>query len=170
MGGGFIVLRLVHVTLGVFWAGGVLFMNMIVGPAIVASGPDGMKVMVELNRRRYFDIMLTVGAVTILSGLDLLRRDSGGFSAPFFRSTIGIGFSTGMLAAIIAWVLALLTVRPTIKRLGKIGGQMAQAAPEARGALMADIGQVRGRLVAFGSVATLFLLISVLSMSVSRYL
>ena len=167
MGGGFIVLRLVHVTLGVFWAGGVMFMNFIVGPALGATGPDGMKVMAELNRRRYFDIMLAVGAVTILSGLDLLRRDSDNFT---IRSPMIMGLMTGMAAAIIAWVLALLAIRPAIKRMGAIGAQMVQAASEARAGLLAQLTASRGRLVAFGSVATLFLLIAVMSMAVARYL
>lgn len=170
MGGTFIVLRLVHVTLGVFWAGGVLFMNFIVGPALAASGPDGIKVMAELNRRRYFEIMLGAGAFTILSGLDLMRRDSAGFSAGWFRSSIGIGISTGMAAAIIAFLLGLFAIRPAIKRLSAIGAQVAQATPEARAGLMAAAAPVRGRLIALGSVGALFLLIAVLSMAVARYL
>jgi len=170
MGGGFIVLRLVHVTLGVFWAGGVLFMNFIVGPAIAASGPEGMKVMGELNRRRYFDIMLTVGLVTILSGLDLMRRDSGGFAAAWFHSSTGIGLSTGMVFAVIAWILAFFTIRPTLKRMAGIGARMAQAGPDGQGALMAEMLQARGRLIAFGGVGALFLLVAVMAMATARYL
>ncbi len=170
MGGGFIVLRLVHVGLGVFWAGGVLFMNFVVGPAIAASGPEGMKVMAELNRRRYLDIMLTAGMLTILSGLDLMRRDSGGFSAAFFHSPAGIGYSTGMVFAVCAWLLGLFAVRPAIKRMGALGAQMAQASPDGKAALMAEMMQTRGRLIAFGGVGALFLLIAVLAMAVARYL
>lgn len=170
MGGGFMVLRLVHITLGVFWAGGVLFMNLIVGPAMAASGPDGMKVMAELNRRRYFDIMITAGALTILSGLDLMRRNSGGFAASWFHSSAGIGYSTGMMAAIIAWLVGVLAIRPTLKRMSGIGARMAHATPDGQAALMAEMLQVRGRLIAFGGVAAMFLLIAVLAMAVARYL
>ena len=170
MGGGFIVLRLMHVSLGVFWAGGVLLMNFIVGPAIAASGPEGMKVMAELNSRRYLDIMLTAGALTILSGLDLMRRDSGGFSAAFFHSSGGIGYSTGMVFAICAWLLGLFALRPTINRMAGIGAQMAQAAPDGKAALMAEMLRTRGRLIAFGGVGALFLLIAVMAMAVARYL
>jgi uncharacterized membrane protein len=170
MGGGFIVLRLVHVALGVFWAGGVMFMNFIVGPALAASGPEGMKVMGELNRRRYFDIMIVAGTLTILSGLDMMRRDSAGFSPGWFRTPAGMGYSTGMAAAVIAYVVALVAIRPTLKRMGAIGARMAQAGPDGQPALMAEMLQARGRLIAFGGVGAMFLLIAVLAMSVARYL
>ena len=170
MGGTFIMLRLVHIGFGVFWAGGVLFMNFLVGPSIAAAGPEGMKVMAELGRRRYFDIMLSAGALTILSGLDLMRRDSGGFAAGWFHSSAGIGYSTGMAAALIAFIVALLAIRPALKRLGAIGAQMAQATPDARAALTGQFTAARGRLIAFGSVGALFLMIAVLAMASARYL
>lgn len=170
MGGMFIVLRLVHIGLGVFWAGGVLFMNFIVGPALAASGPEGMKVMGELNRRRYFDIMIVAGTLTILSGLDMMRRDSAGFSPAWFRTSAGIGYSTGMAAAVIAYLLALIAIRPTLKKLGAIGARMAQAGADGQAALMAEMLQARGRLIAFGGVGALFLLITVLAMASARYL
>lgn len=170
MGGGFIVLRLVHISLGVFWAGGVLFMNFLVGPALAASGPDGVKVMAELNRRRYFEIVLFAAFLTIVSGLDLMRRDSGNFAAGWFHSSIGIGFTTGMIAAIVSFLIGLLAVRPAIKRMAALGAELAQAAPEARPGLMAAVGLVRARLIAFGSIGALFVLIAVMSMAVARYL
>lgn len=169
MGGGFILLRLVHVSLGVFWAGGVLFMNFVVGPALAATGQDGMKVMAELNRRRYFDLMIVAGTLTLLSGFDMMRRD--GFLGSGQPQALGrVGFTAGMVSALIAYVIALVAIRPTLKRMSGIGGRMAQAGPDGQAALMAEMLQVRGRLIAFGSIGALFLLIAVMAMAVARYL
>jgi len=170
MGGMLSVLRLVQFGVGVVWAGGGLFMNFVVGPAIAASGPEGMKVMAELNRRRYFDIMIGAGTLVILSGLDMMRRDSSGFMAGWFRTPMGMGISTGMAATIIGYLVALFGIRPALKKMAAIGGQMALAAPEARPALTAELNAARGRLIAFGGVGALFLIIAVLAMATARYL
>lgn len=168
--GAVIVLRIVYIGFGVFWAGGVMFMNFLVGPAIGAAGPEGFRVMQELNRRRYFDILLGAAALTILSGLDLVRRDSGNFSSGWFHSPIGIGTSTGTIAAIIAFLIGWLAIKPAAKRLGALGNAMVQAAPEARAALTAQVDAARSRLIAFGLVGTIFIVIAVLAMATARYL
>ena len=168
--GTMIILRLVHIGCGVFWAGGVLFLNFIVGPAIAAAGPDGARVMQELHRRHYFDKILTVALLTILSGLELMRRDSAGFQGAWFHSSFGIGLSTGMLGAIIAFLIGVILIKPATVRMARLGNEMAAAAPEARPALGAQLAAARGRLIASGTVASLFILIAVLAMATARYL
>lgn len=169
--GAFIVLRIVHIGAGVFWAGGVLFMNFVVGPAIAAAGPEGFRVIQELNRRRYFDIILGSALLTILAGLDLVRRDSAGFTASWFRSPFGVGISTGMFAAVIAFLIGALLIKPAMHRLSSLGGEMARAAsPEARAALGPQVDAARSRLIAFGMVGSFFVIIAVFAMATARYL
>jgi uncharacterized membrane protein len=165
-----ILLRIVHIGFAVFWAGSVFFMSFLLGPAAAAAGADGFVVMGELHRRHYFNVMLGAGTLVILSGLDLMRRDSAGFSPSWFHSSFGIGLSTGMVATLIAYLLALIGIRPTLRRLMALGNEMAQAAPEARGAIAAQLGAARGRMMAFSMVATLFMIIAVLAMATARYL
>jgi hypothetical protein len=165
-----ILLRIVHIGFGVFWAGSVFFMNFLLGPAATAVGPEGFAVMRELHRRHYLEIMLGSGALTILAGLDLMRRDSAGFSAGWFHSSFGIGISTGMAATIVGFLVALIGIRPTVRRLLALGTEMAQAAPDARGALAMQLGAARARMIAFSLVGTLFMLIAVLAMATARYL
>jgi uncharacterized membrane protein len=168
--GAIIVLRMVHIGFGVFWAGGIMFMNFLVGPSISAAGPEGFRVMQELNKRRFFHVILGAGALSILSGLDLVRRDSGNFAAGWFHSPMGIGISMGMVAAIVAFLIGLLAINPAMKRLGGLGAQMMAAAPEARAGFATQIDAARSRLIAFGMVGTLFIVIAVLAMATARYL
>jgi uncharacterized membrane protein len=167
--GAIIVLRIIHIGAGVFWAGGVLFMNFVVGPALGAAGLDGARVMQELHRMHYFRKILGAALLTILAGLDLLRRDSGGFQPAWFRSPFGMGISTGMIAAIIAFLIGLFLISPSLNRLVSIGLEMSQAAPEARAAIAPRLNAARGRMVALGMVATLFVIIAVLAMATARY-
>ncbi|HEY4320011.1 MAG TPA: hypothetical protein VGM77_02445 [Gemmatimonadales bacterium] len=168
--GAMIALRVLHIGSAVFWGGSVLFLNFLVGPAMAAAGPDGIKFMQELNKRHYFEIMLGAAIVTILSGLDLMRRDSGGFNPSWFHSRFGMGLSTGMIAALIAVIIAIVGIKPAMRRIGALAARMTQATPEERPAIGAAIGAERARLAAFGGSSGLFVIIAIVAMAVARYL
>jgi hypothetical protein len=55
-----LVLRVVHVVGGVFWAGAILFVVHFLEPAVRDAGPDGARVMQALQKRRYLDVMPVV--------------------------------------------------------------------------------------------------------------
>lgn len=165
-----ITLRIVHVVTGVFWVGAVMFMNMLVGPSMMAAGPEGMKVMRELRQRRYMDKFLGAGALTILSGFGLVWIDSSGFQSEWFRSHFGMAISTGMLTAIIAWVIGMFVIHPLGDEMARLGAAMGEAASDdARNAVGAQMMAARGRMIRFSSIAMLLLLIAVLTMAVARY-
>ncbi len=45
-----VLLRLVHIVLGVLWVGMIAFMVVFLTPALRDAGPDGAKVMMALQR------------------------------------------------------------------------------------------------------------------------
>jgi uncharacterized membrane protein len=165
-----ILARLVHIGTGVFWGGAILFVNFLLGPSVTAVGPEGAKVMQELIRRRYFESIVGAATLTILSGLYLVWVDSAGFNGTWFATRFGQGISTGMLAAIIAYLLGVFMVRPALYRMLAIGGRMAQAPATERPAIAEEMNAARGRLIAAGGASTLFLLVAILAMAVARYL
>ena len=166
-----LTMRVLHVSAGVFWAGSVFFLNALLGPSIAAAGPEGLKVMGELRKRKYFERMIAAAFATVLSGLVLVWIDSAGFEAAWFRTKFGMGISTGMLAAILALSFGILVSKPAMEELSALGPQMAQATTEeARAAIGARMGAARGRLVRFGGLSAGLLLIAVLAMAVARYL
>ena len=168
---GIILLRIVHVGFAIFWAGGVLFLNFVVGPAMAAAGPEGFRVMQEMHRRHSFDKILTAALLTILSGLLLMRSDSAGFQPAWFHSSFGIGISTGMVAAIIAFLVGVILIKPATSRMAALSTEMAAApTPAARDVVSQQLIATRGRLIASGMVGTLFVLIAVLAMATARYL
>jgi uncharacterized membrane protein len=166
----FIVARLIHIITGVYWVGAVLFVNSLLGPSVMAAGPDGAKVMQQLVKRRYYEIVIGAATLTLISGLYLIWYDSDGFSGGWFATHFGQGISTGMLAAILAYILGLFVVRPALYRMLALGGQMAQASAGDRPAIEQEMAAARGRLVTAGGVAAVFLLVAVSAMAVARYL
>ena len=85
-----ILLRLVHVLCGVFWAGALMFVVTFLEPSIRASGPEGAKVMRALIQRKYLNWIPILAAITILSGLWLMWIVSGGFAGAWFKSGAGM--------------------------------------------------------------------------------
>ena len=166
----FVLARLIHISTGVFWVGAVLFVNFLLGPSVMAAGPDGAKVMQELVRRRYYEIVIGAATLTIASGFYMIGVDSGGFEAAWFATRFGQGISTGMLAAVLAYVLGVFIVRPALYRMLALGGQMAQASPGDRPAIQQQMAVARARLVTVGGVAAVLLLVAVSAMAVARYL
>ncbi len=165
-----VVARVIHISTGVFWGGAVLFVNFLLGPSVMAVGPDGAKVMQELVKRRYYEIVIAAATLTVLSGFYLIWIDSSGFAAEWFATRFGQGISTGMLAAVIAYILGVFMVRPALYRVLALGGQMAQASPGDRPAIEQQMVAARARLVGVGGVATVFLLVAIVAMAVARYL
>ena len=71
-----ILLRLVHILCGVYWAGTIFFIAHFLEPVVRGAGPAGAPIMQGLQSRGYFAIMPAIAVLTLLSGGTLLWMDS----------------------------------------------------------------------------------------------
>ena len=163
-------MRAVHVVLGSFWVGTVLFAMLYLDPAVREAGADGGRVMGILLRRGYLRTILLVGAVVVLSGVYLLWTLSGGFSAGFMGSASGILISTGGLAGILALLVGAHVSLPTARKLGELGRQLAESgggAP-AQGDLD-EMARLQRKLTRALRTAGILLLVAILSMALGPH-
>lgn len=166
-----ITLRLVHVVCGVYWAGALMFMATLLQPSVADAGPEGGKVMQALIRRRFLDIMPAVAALTILSGLELYRRVSGGFATAWILSRHGMILTIGSVAALIAFTIGMSVLRPAALRVGPLA-QSAGQLPEGpeREARLAEVARLRRRSALGGRWVAGLLAVAVIGMAAARYL
>ncbi len=166
-----VTLRLLHIVLGVFWAGTLIFVAMYLVPSVREAGPDGMKVMAAIQRRRFLDVMPAVATVTILSGLWLYWRISGGFNLAWMMTPMGLALGIGGLLSITAFIIGVGVMRPATLRAGALAREMSSA-PEGpdRDAQQRQVQQLRMRSVKAGRVVALLLLATTALMAVARYL
>src|SRR5262249_17436255 len=115
-----LALRIVHIAGGVFWAGTVLFFTIFLEPSVRAAGPEGAKVIRELQARRYGTILPLIALATILSGGELLRRLFPGGPSSWIASRQGLTLVIGAVSAIIALLLGVTVVLPTVKKVGAL--------------------------------------------------
>jgi hypothetical protein len=167
----FLVLRLIHILLGIVWLGSGVFAAFFLIPAI-AGNPQLMPgVMGGLQKRRVFIIIPTAGLLTILAGIRLLWIDSAGFAESYMQTGPGRTFSVGGTAAIIALLLQVFVARPAGVKLGAIAAQLAASpsAPE-RDSLNAKADSLRRRNAMATLSAVLFGLLAASAMAIARYM
>lgn len=166
-----VTLRLLHIVLGVIWAGTLIFFATYLVPSVREAGPDGMKVMAAIQRRRFLDVMPVVAAVTILSGLWLYWRMSGGFNWNWMMSSMGLALGIGGVLSIIAFTIGVGVMRPATLRAGAIARQMSsvQEEPE-RQRQQQQVKDLRMRSAKAGRAVALLLFGTTALMAVARYL
>lgn len=150
------LMRILHIGLGVFWAGTLFFTAFFLFPAMRDAGPDGAKVGAQLMKRNFTTIMPVTAIVTILAGLWLYWRVSGGFQPDYMRTTTAMSYGTGGATAILALIIGLAVVRPAMLKATELGGT-----PEAQ-ALRARAGKAN-------LWVALLLVITLITMAVGRY-
>lgn len=162
--------RVLHIGLGTFWAGAMIFNAAFLLPAMRDAGPDGAKVAAGLMRRNFMIVVPVVALLTLLSGFYLLWRASAGFGPGYMGTRIGMAFSTGMLTSLIAFVVGITMVRPSMVKVAALGQTLATAAPADRDRIGAEIQALRARAGGASQAVAWLLGIAVVTMAVARYL
>jgi uncharacterized membrane protein len=165
-----LLLRLLHVGLGVFWAGSVLFTTIFLMPAVTELGPDGGKLMAALQRRRMLEVLPVVAILTIISGFWMYIRMAGG-SAEWARSRPGMALGLGGVLAVVALLMGFVVMRPTQLKAAELGAEMAKIpeGPE-RAARAAELQKLRRRGATAAKTVAALLGVTVILMAVARSL
>jgi hypothetical protein len=165
-----IVLRLIHIFSGVFWAGAMFFIIGFLSPTVEAAGPEGGRFMQRLIRQRPLTPALaTAAGLTTLSGL-VMYWLLGGFTAAWFASGRGLALTIGGIAGIIALIIGGTFQGQANTRMGRLAQEIEAGGQPPTQAQMAELQALRER-VAQGSVwTTVALVVALIGMSVAQYL
>jgi hypothetical protein len=165
-----LVLRVIHVVAGVFWAGTMFFVVLLLEPSVRSVGPDGAKVMGALQARGFMTIMPVVALLTILSGIGLYWRILGSPGPSWVASSYGAVLAAGGMAALVAFVIGIAVMRPATLAAGVLM-RNAGGLPEGpeRDAALQRVQVLRGRARGAARVVFVLLMLAVLTMAVARY-
>lgn len=165
-----IILRLIHIVSAVFWTGSVVYLAGFVFPAVKALGPEGSKFMQQLSRTNNLPIFMNLSAtLTILAGILLIHKVSGGFQAVWFGSPYGIVLSTGATLAIIGFIIGVSVNRPTMIHIGRLGQEIAKAGGPPTAEQAKEMQRLRNRVIRATNVVAVLLVGALVSMSIMRY-
>lgn len=165
-----IVLRIVHFFSGVFWVGTVFFFATFLLPRVKQAGPVGGQFMQRLSAPPLTQTISLSGGLVVLSGLLLYWRDSDGFQPAWIGTPTGLAFLVGGLLAIGALSIGLFVSRPAAERMGILGAQIAASGSPPSPAQMAEVQTLSAKLERGVYQTAYLLVVTLLGMSVARYL
>jgi uncharacterized membrane protein len=165
-----LVLRFAHVFFGAIWVGMMAYQTFFLMPALADVGSDAGKFMAALMRRRIPVIIPIVALITLVSGFWLFQRLSGGAAAGLMRTPMGLAFGSGGLAALVAFLLGIVVMRPAMMRSTALAQSLASASPQERATRTAEIERLRARGAMTAWVVMILLLYALGAMAVARYL
>ena len=166
-----LILRVIHVVIGVCWVGAIVFVAAFLLPALRAAGSAAAPVMAQLTQvQKMPNHLVGMGILTLLSGTALFWNDSAGFNESWMQTGPGRTFSVGGTLGVIALLMGLMINVPTSRKLGAMSGavQKAGGVPTAEQAV--EIARLQGRLYTVMRIAAVMLVLAAAAMSVARYI
>jgi uncharacterized membrane protein len=166
----FLALRIVHVLLAALWLGSVGLMVLFVMPASKETGPAAGPLMAAMARRGFNGYMGALGGVTVLTGIYLYWRFTGGFSPELSASRGAMVFGTGGIAGILAVIIGGAVVGRSAAKMAALGGK-AMALPEGseRAGLMTQSAAARDRMTAGARIVLVLQMIALVCMAIGHY-
>ena len=166
-----ILFRIVHVGSAMSWFGGSIIAAFFLQPTAAALGQAGQPFMDHLMRRRRMGVFFPiVSGLTILSGVALYWRDSGGLQADWISSPTGLAFTIGGLAAIAAFIGGAILIGPSIAAQTAVQQELALGDGNPTAAQRQQLERADRRLQLATRIDWPLLLLAGLTMAVARYL
>ena len=151
-------------------AGAAVFIGFALGPAIDDAGPGAASLMPALDRRGLTTIMPLLALATLLSGMGLFWLVGGGDLQGFLASPTGLALGLGGLAALVAFLIGILVMRPSMMGAASIFQSLDSAPAEERAGRLAAATELRKRGARAMRYIGILLLLSTTAMAVARYL
>ena len=166
-----IVLRVIHIVAGIFWAGAVMIMAWFVLPTAQAMGPPGGAFMQRLmfgQRLRVF-----VGGamgLTILSGLTMYAWLAMETDGAWAHSRMGMTLGVGAVAAIIAGGLGGAVIGRVGEKMAALGAKIQASGNPPTDAEKAELQSYQRRMRSAFRIIAVLLVIAIITMAGARYL
>jgi uncharacterized membrane protein len=164
------LMRVIHILIGVFWVGTVLFIAVFLMPSVRAAGPAGGSVMHQLVQARRLPLWLMAAAiVTIASGLWLYWLDSSGFRSAWLGSGPGRVFGLGGAFAILATIVGMAVNTPAGRRLAALTARVQGSGRPPSSEEAAEMQRLQTRLARATIAVAVLLVLATAAMAVARY-
>jgi len=164
------LLRLIHIFAGVFWAGSMFLLVGYLQPTVKVTAPEGPKFMQKLMGGSLATMLAVTPGLNVLAGLLLFWNDSGGLQLTWLGSAPGIGFTLGGLAGLVALFIGLFVTRPANLAVVALGKEIAAAGKPPTKEQMAKMGTLQERMTSATLAVVIALAVAITMMAVARYL
>jgi hypothetical protein len=165
-----LVLRFLHIVSGAFWVGSIILAVLFIEPTAKTFGAMGERFLAHaLFRTGLMPILVGAATVAIGAGAALYWIVSGGLRVEWITSSTGLGFTAGAIAALAAYVIALLVLKPQFDLLARL----ARSPPDSEDAASGPDDQPginEPRLRRWSLIQVSLLVFAIAAMATARYL
>ena len=163
-----IILRLIHVLSGVFWAGTTFVLVSHVSPAVKATGPEGQKFMQHLaGQGQITNALLITGLLTLLSGWTMYFVQNWQSA---YNTAGGVVLGLGAVLGSSAFLHGAFVQRKLTITAAGLGKQVATAGGPPTPDQAAEMGRLAAKIQRNGTVLAYILGITVICMATFQYL
>jgi len=166
----FLSLRAAHVLLAAVWVGATVFTSILLMPVIESSGPVGGQIMQSLEKKGMTAFFGAMGGITVLTGIYLYWRFTGGFDPEVSRSHAGMAFGIGGVCGLLAVIIGGSVIGRSSRKMLGVMEQLPKASDAQKAALMQEAAMLRGRMKTFGTLVLLLQVVALLTMAVAHYI
>ncbi len=161
-----LILRILHVLGGVFWAGSAFLLTGWIAPTAGKLQPEGPRFMQSLVlSTNYLRAILIAALTAIVSGVLLYWRASGGFQTDWMATGQGIVLTLGGLTAIAAAVLGGM-IASNSRKMSELGVSLEGPPSPEQGA---ELARMQNRAANLGAGNAILLVITVVTMATAQY-
>jgi ribose/xylose/arabinose/galactoside ABC-type transport system permease subunit len=166
-----LALRIIHILTGVFWGGTAWFTASFLLPAVTAAGPAAGPVMRQLVAVRRFPVFVASSAgLTVLSGLGMYWHNNRISAGSFAKSTAGMTYGVGAVFAIVTLLIGMTLITPAAKKLTQLGATIAASGGPPSPEQATTVAALQNKMKIGSRVVAAFLLVTIVSMAIARYL
>lgn len=166
----FLAVRLLHVVLSGLWLGAAVLLSLYLVPMIQQDRSSGGEVLSALVRRGLVTYMAAIGGTTVVTGLYLYWRFTGGLDPAITSTSAGLMFGLGGVLGLAAVIIGGALVGRAAKRAAEITAR-AMSLPDGpeRTSLLGERAASIDRLANTGRLASALLVASMALMALGHY-
>jgi uncharacterized membrane protein len=166
----FFALRVVHVLAAATWIGSTAFIALMLAPAVERAGASGGQVMARIDARGFQTYMALLATTTVLTGLYLIWRFTGGFDGDIAATHAGVAFALGGAAGVLALIVGGAVVARSARQATELMTRAASMPdnPE-KSSLMVHATAARRRMKAGTKVVIALQAAALVLMTIGHY-
>jgi uncharacterized membrane protein len=166
-----IVLRLIHIVAGVFWAGTVMAVAWFILPTAQSLGQPGGAFMQQLMFRQRLRLFVTSAMIlTILSGVTMYVWLAIGTDGTWAKSRMGMTLGIGAVAAIIAGGIGGGVIGRVGKKMMALGTAIQASGNPPTESQQAELAGYQRKMRSGFRIIAILVLVATIAMASARYL
>jgi uncharacterized membrane protein len=163
-----VVLRLVHIFAGIFWAGATLMLVRFISPSVAATGETGQKFMQYLAQRtRLTPALAAAAGLSLLSGLIMYSYLN--YDQDPFGSGRAVSITLGSIFGILGFIIGFSYQNRATRRMKAISTEIAASGAPPTPEQMMEMQELAKRVNDGGRYTAVVLVLAIVGMSIAEY-